>query len=593
MPGTRYSNRGAAGAALVAAALTVLAPQPGTAAPRTFKVRVWASSDYRSEVRDWQTKFQRVVQRVNQLIELPLEARLEVVEARAWERPTHDADMAALVDELEKKDPGEDVDWVIGLITAMPTTTGSFHLLGEARSLSRHFILRNLAEAHAVSRSEALAQAYWGVDAKDRNTEENAGARRQHRELVLFLHEWGHTLGALHHLADNAIMNPTYGETRDTFDRANQAIVRIGLRHRATPGRAGGDSPEQREELLAFLSRGADPQWDRADLDELKAMLAPSPRSTVAAAPQSDNERLQRAAWASQHADYRSAWELASEVASHRRDDAAVQRLACEAGCRAHADAGAITRACDAALALRPDDAMPLLLLGTALLDEKQLPEGRAVAMRLAAPGSGACRLAPAFVDDLLHRALLPIESEEVARACRSRNGPPQWAARLRARYALSPRVESLGLAHGAEEADYLDAQVAIDELLGAGKLDEAEARITPLGARFPRLPAGAQWRCGLLLLRRQAGAARAACEAALAVEEELPLAQRYLGLAAALGGDVQHAILALERARALDPDDAEAWQALARLYRSARQPARVVRLRNDYRARFGRPLPP
>ena len=111
---------------------------------RRFRVRVYATSDYRVEVRDWQRRFRTLVQRVNQLLGPAYGVQLEVEEFRNWDRRSSDVPMDTLGGELKQLDAGEGVDWVVGLITAEAQLSTSLHTLGVANLLGRHFVMRNL-----------------------------------------------------------------------------------------------------------------------------------------------------------------------------------------------------------------------------------------------------------------------------------------------------------------------------------------------------------------------------------------------------------------------------------------------------------------
>jgi hypothetical protein len=112
--------------------------------PQVFKLRVYASRDYRGQTFQWKARFERLVERVNHSIERWPGMRFVVVEARDWEVDAESASLTALLDTLAKQDPGKDVDWVVGLAPAVPVVPSAIHQLGIARPGGRHFILRSL-----------------------------------------------------------------------------------------------------------------------------------------------------------------------------------------------------------------------------------------------------------------------------------------------------------------------------------------------------------------------------------------------------------------------------------------------------------------
>src|SRR5690349_16177478 len=53
---------------------------------RTFRVRVWAASDYRNQMVGWQSHFRRLVERVNQRVGRWPNVRFELTELKEWQR---------------------------------------------------------------------------------------------------------------------------------------------------------------------------------------------------------------------------------------------------------------------------------------------------------------------------------------------------------------------------------------------------------------------------------------------------------------------------------------------------------------------------
>ena len=69
----------------------------------------------------------------------------------------------------------------------------SFHDLGCARVLGRHFVLRGMT---SIAELQDFNRLFPKLDNDER--EALYGRRKTHKELSIFLHEWAHTLGALH-----------------------------------------------------------------------------------------------------------------------------------------------------------------------------------------------------------------------------------------------------------------------------------------------------------------------------------------------------------------------------------------------------------
>jgi hypothetical protein len=102
--------------------------------------------------------------------------------------------------------------------------------------------------------------------------------RKAHKEVVVFLHEWGHTLGLIHAARDARVMNPSYHHLQSALSDTEARMVEIVLRART--------DEEARGELRALLQREPDPDWDPRDRDRLRALVdpgrrVPPPRATA------------------------------------------------------------------------------------------------------------------------------------------------------------------------------------------------------------------------------------------------------------------------------------------------------------------------
>src|SRR4051794_33693897 len=100
---------------------------------RTVRVRVWAARDYKQATFEWQSRFRRLIDRVNADVARWPGVRFELVETRAWDCASASYTMESLVDELERADRGDDVDLVVALVAAVPVVPSSMHNLGMAR----------------------------------------------------------------------------------------------------------------------------------------------------------------------------------------------------------------------------------------------------------------------------------------------------------------------------------------------------------------------------------------------------------------------------------------------------------------------------
>ena len=71
--------------------------------------------------------------------------RFEIEAFKRWDRRAPANSLFPVLEELEKHDPGTDVDWVVALVAPLPLVSTSIHCnRGMARTLGRHFVLRGM-----------------------------------------------------------------------------------------------------------------------------------------------------------------------------------------------------------------------------------------------------------------------------------------------------------------------------------------------------------------------------------------------------------------------------------------------------------------
>ncbi len=354
--------------ALVRAAPPELARAEGTGPITQMKLRVraLATPRYTAQVVDAPRQFQESVDEANRVL-AGIGVRLEVESFTIWE--TSDEDLSAALGALSAKERGDEADWYVGLLGALPRASASFHELGYARVLGRHLVLR------APSRADE-------VDAIERNLDELSDeerrrlttGRRRHRAAAILLHELGHTLGALHDDASASLMNPEYATERRSFGPENVGFMQITLRHRGA--RAPDDAPLARD-LLKHLDeaspRGAFVAKDREEMRALLTKLAappapsaPGARATVAPAElipedvrglsEPDRETFRQAKALQALGDSAGAWERGKAVFSRYPKVLSVQDLRCQVA-MSRLSYDAARPECDAVVKLTRDGA--------------------------------------------------------------------------------------------------------------------------------------------------------------------------------------------------------------------------------------------
>lgn len=230
------------------------------------KVRVYASPEYRANRSGWVKRITDLVDSTGPVLGPAFAIRLEVVDTFPWEPKCDQTDLGSCVRELAEHDPGDDVDWVVGLIGLQPKFTATFEELGMALTPSKHFVMRDLYDA---GERKQINEVFSSMTQAKRS--EIYRRRQEHKRLVVFLHEWAHTLGALHVRDDMFILYPAYDDEMSIFAEDNLRLVDAALLDRFPPS---PDPTHLREYLVANDS----PVWYPGERDQLLAWIGASPR---------------------------------------------------------------------------------------------------------------------------------------------------------------------------------------------------------------------------------------------------------------------------------------------------------------------------
>jgi len=501
---------------------------PSNGEPRLIRLRVYADSDYRGVVMRWQARLRGQLERINAVTGPVFNVKFEIESLRSWDRSHVGMAFDPILKELEALDPAREVDLVLGLVTPARGVATSLHQLGEAFTPGRHIVLRGMddeQEALAIDREYHL----MSEDERQRLYID----RRGHKEVVLFLHEWGHSAGLLHEEDRSMIMNPTYDPRQTAFGPFDKEVLALVIEKRlAIPGEA---FPE-RAELLKLFEKAPPDIGSNKERTQLLAFLRSSPSG-----------RLQSGAGPS------SATGLSN------------------------ADVDAFNSAVAAAKADHPEEAWKILApLVQRLRGEKANADA----------WTHAAQLATAI-------GALTVAEEAIGHVPRGGADIEKVAADVemtRQRVALPPGAKA-GIPPDQEPA-YVAGFWAIARLVGAEDLKTARVRLDTFAAAFPDAPAVDLLTCDLELRAKHAAAATKHCEAAVAKYRYTQRAHYLLGLLAARAGRGAVAEQQLQVAIQIDPQDAGAWRALGQLYRSQRARGRLDELARKYQAVFATPLP-
>ena len=245
-------------------------------AAHVFKMRVWATPQYISQTLDWQHDFKEVVETANEILLKSADTRIELAGMSSW--PAGEENLEKALTALAAHDKAEDVEWVVGLVSGFATFTTSFHDLGAARYLSRYMVLRAASDFTEHAAAEA-AFTKLGTEERMRLLAE----RKRHRSVATFVHEVGHTLGAVHDTDREGLMYPGYSKVMRAFGPDVSKVLAIGVAHRNDPSQH-----PLAKDLLAYYEANTTP-WvakeRESTIAQLKAFVGPAPVAPIAAAP--------------------------------------------------------------------------------------------------------------------------------------------------------------------------------------------------------------------------------------------------------------------------------------------------------------------
>jgi hypothetical protein len=523
---------------------------PSTAEPRTIRLRVYADRDYRGLMMRWQPKVRAQIDRLNAVVGPVFNVRFEIESFRDWDRSHIGLPFDPILGELEALDPAQEVDWVLGLTTPLRGVASSIHQIGFARVLGRHLLLRGMDDEQEF---RALEASFTLLPPDER--QKLYADRKAHKEVVVFLHEWGHSAGLLHDEDRAMIMNPAYDERQSAFSDFDKEVLALVIERRLSrpsepypesadlatlyekaPAEEGSD--KERAQVIELLRRRA--AGERVTSAPLAgAGHSPSPHSAgggPAAAPPlaelsvADAEVYNRAVAASNAGHQEEAWKVLAPLIARQRAGKASPRIWTRVA-RLAAAIGALTAAEDA--------------IGRAGRGEPELEK------------------VAADVEAIRHRIALPSDS--------TKSG-------------VDPDREPAYLAGFRE----------IDQLVAAPSFDPAaaRARLRDLAAAFPGAPGVELLSCDLELRANHAALAAKHCEAALVKAKEASRAYLLLGVIAAHSHRDAVAEQRLQNAILLDPEEPAGWRALAQMYRARGAHTRLAELADRHRVLFSSPLP-
>jgi hypothetical protein len=362
-------------------------PRPSTH-PRSvavLRIRFYADEDYRAGLFRWADRTKTQLEELNRVVEPALGVRFEAESFRRWHRESGSIDIFQMLAELEKTDPGPGVDLVVGFVSPLALVSTSMHEIGAARLLGRHFVLRGMASADEASALKSL-------DLLDPAEREQVYSRRKwHKETAVFLHEWLHTLGAIHSSNPERLTNPSYSNKMSNLSVVDTELAATALRARLAERQSG---TLDWSGLRGALERSHSAEWFSKEREDLLGMLISQgarvgqpvpekPRDPEGGLSLEETESFNKAIELTKANKGEEAWKLGKGLGPKYPKSLDVQRMLCRLSyVKSSGDDG--LAACARAHDLAPSSPEPLIDAAQARILRKEIPEAL-VAMDAAA----------------------------------------------------------------------------------------------------------------------------------------------------------------------------------------------------------------
>jgi len=241
---------------------------PSVKITNTFKVRVYATPKYVAENIEWQKQTKEIVEDASDVLAGAIGVKLAIQSQSAWSEDSTDLD--ATLTALEAKDPATEGEWVVGMIGGLPKFSAQFHFNGKAVIFGRHLVMRPWFDP---SERDDVEKGLDSVSAEERAR--FLRDRRRHLEVSLFLHELGHTLGAVHDSTLHGLMNDAVSTNTTTYGPSVTELLRVAVVHRGKP-QTKDLWPKVKEDLLRVY-KGANPSsWFVEQRKDMLEMLESS-----------------------------------------------------------------------------------------------------------------------------------------------------------------------------------------------------------------------------------------------------------------------------------------------------------------------------
>jgi len=556
--------------------------------PRNAKVRVYADDAVRA-LPHWKEDIAEQIDTANQLLQPLVGLRLAVESYKDWTRNGTPDDALR---ELVQADKASDVMWVIGYVAPLEAPSTAMSALGDGQPLGHHVTVRAWNEKAEL---EVLAGRL--PDAKDPDRGEVINAHRRHKEAVVLLHMLAATMGAITETDATWIQAVSYAPQQSTFSNRNRELMQV-----AANSRVSEDSDEvMAKKVSDEIERSDWGGWVPAAHDAVVAALhnaieAKKGGKTFAGVPPVAMDEFKRIGELAKQGQIADALVELDNLLTAYPGNATMHELKCEIMLAKPGVGDKATRAACARVAeLAPGDPTVHIAVAEALIRTGDIAGAREELV--AAEGkinnlpTGAAEVWRRVIGIYSGLGALTWTDQAVAKGKLEHEPAALANATTRARYGI-PRGAKF-VAPEQESALVSEIRAAL-QLIYSNKFGPAERTIAAADKKWPGAPGLIAARCDLSFRMGQFAAARATCNRALAADPSESWALYLLGtLLLRDAGTTPDGITKLKRAIEVDPELAQAWRTLGRVYARDGNKAAFEELGKRFQAKFGQPLPP
>lgn len=212
-------------------------------------------------------RVRNVIKRASRHVEREFGVAFLIHALQEWAIDSAEGNLVAPLRALRQVEADENSDWIVGIVSGTGLARSTRHDVGMSVRMGRHFVISLRDNPEEWNQLQAQYQTLSHLELGKVYEQ-----RRVHREVSIFLHEWGHSLGALHTTDAHFFMFPLHEFVSTSFGPANADLIMLGLRMRGEPDARQG-AMTWKKAVLERLSKETPTSWDPRDQEAARQTL--------------------------------------------------------------------------------------------------------------------------------------------------------------------------------------------------------------------------------------------------------------------------------------------------------------------------------